>query len=233
MRSSTTTWPRRTRQLVMVEGATHGFAPCQSGVRRHRQAHVRLRRHVVEAAAGFHQPRRRSNQKEPSTVSNRVLTFAIADHPHTAAVRNGSIPIDGVEPEFITVKPQIAAFRRMVRQVEFDVCELAPTTYLIARAYGAPFVALPIFVQRRFHHARSPGAPRCAHPDPEGSRRQEGRRARLFGDDRRVDPGHPDRRIRPRFVEGDVGGRRRRARHAAASCRPTSSARRTAVRSPT
>src|SRR6185295_16972104 len=41
----------------------------------------------------------------------------------------------------------------MVRQVEFDVCELALTTYIIARAYGAPFVALPIFVQRRFHHA--------------------------------------------------------------------------------
>jgi len=51
------------------------------------------------------------------------------------------------------VKPQIAAFRRMVRQVEFDVCELAATTYIIARAHGAPFVALPIFVQRRFHHA--------------------------------------------------------------------------------
>lgn len=81
------------------------------------------------------------------------LTLAIADHPHTAAVRDGSIPIEGVDAEFITVKPQIAAFRRMVRQVEFDVCELAPTTYLIARAYGAPFTALPIFVQRRFHHA--------------------------------------------------------------------------------
>jgi len=81
------------------------------------------------------------------------LTFAIADYPHTAAVRNGSIAIEGVDAEFLTVKPQIAAFRRMVRQVEFDVCELAPTTYIIARAYGAPFVALPIFVQRRFHHA--------------------------------------------------------------------------------
>ena len=76
------------------------------------------------------------------------LTIAIADHPHTSAVRNGSIPIEGVEAEFVTVKPQIAAFRRMVRQVEFDVCELAPTTYMIARAYGAPFVALPVFVQR-------------------------------------------------------------------------------------
>jgi 4,5-dihydroxyphthalate decarboxylase len=79
--------------------------------------------------------------------------MAVAEHPHTSAVRNGSIPIDGVDAEIITVEPQIAAFRRMVRQVEFDVCELAPTTYIIARAYGAPFVALPIFVQRRFHHA--------------------------------------------------------------------------------
>lgn len=77
----------------------------------------------------------------------------MADYPHTAAVRNGSIPIEGVDAEIVTVEPQIAAFRRMVRQVEFDVCELAPTTYIIARAYGAPFVALPIFVLRRFHHA--------------------------------------------------------------------------------
>ena len=81
------------------------------------------------------------------------LKIAVAEHPHTSAVRNGSIPIEGVDAEFITVKPQIGAFRRMVRDVEFDVCELAPTTYIIARAHGAPFVALPIFVVRRFHHA--------------------------------------------------------------------------------
>jgi len=81
------------------------------------------------------------------------LKLAIAEHPHTAAIRDGSIPIEGVDAEFITVHPQIGAFRRMVRDVEFDVCELAPTTYIIARAYGAPFVALPIFVVRRFHHA--------------------------------------------------------------------------------
>jgi 4,5-dihydroxyphthalate decarboxylase len=81
------------------------------------------------------------------------LKIAVADYPHTAAVRDGSIPIEGVEAEIVTVVPQIAAFRRMVRQVEFDVCELAPTTYIVARAYRAPFVALPIFVLRRFHHA--------------------------------------------------------------------------------
>ena len=81
------------------------------------------------------------------------LTIAVAEYPHTSAVRNGSIPIDGVDAEIVTVRPQIAAFRRMVRQVEFDVCELAATTYVIARAHGAPFVALPIFLQRRFHHS--------------------------------------------------------------------------------
>ena len=80
------------------------------------------------------------------------LKIAIAEHPHTSAIRNGSIPIEGVDAEFVTVQPQIGAFRRMVRDVEFDVCEIAPTTYIIARAYGAPFVALPIFVVRRFHH---------------------------------------------------------------------------------
>jgi 4,5-dihydroxyphthalate decarboxylase len=36
--------------------------------------------------------------------------------------------------------------------VEFDACELASTTYFIARAFGAPFKALPIFLLRRFHH---------------------------------------------------------------------------------
>ncbi|MFS2109814.1 ABC transporter substrate-binding protein [Sphingomonas sp. Sphisp140] len=81
------------------------------------------------------------------------LKMAIAEHPHTSAIRDGSIEIEGVDAEIATVKPQIGAFRRMVRDVEFDVCELAPTTYIIARAYGAPFVALPIFVVRRFHHS--------------------------------------------------------------------------------
>lgn len=87
-------------------------------------------------------------------MNRRVrLKIAVAEYPHTAAVRNGSIPIEGVDAEIVTIQPQIAAFRRMVRQLEFDVCELAPTTYVIAKAYGVPFTALPIFVWRRFHHA--------------------------------------------------------------------------------
>ena len=80
------------------------------------------------------------------------LDLAVGDYPHTAAILSGTITIDGVEPNFIKVIPQIAAYRRMARQVEFDVCDIAPTTYLMARATGSPFIALPIFVMRRFHH---------------------------------------------------------------------------------
>ena len=59
----------------------------------------------------------------------------------------------GVKLSFIEVEPQILAFRNMVREVAYDVCELAPTTYIIAKAYGAPFTAIPLFFERRFHHA--------------------------------------------------------------------------------
>jgi len=81
------------------------------------------------------------------------LKIAIATYGHTAALKRGDVPIDGVQPDFVEIKPIIAAFRRMVRDVEFDVCEMAPATYMIAREAGAPFKALPVFIFRRFHHA--------------------------------------------------------------------------------
>jgi 4,5-dihydroxyphthalate decarboxylase len=71
---------------------------------------------------------------------------------HTAGINDRQIAVDGVTLDFIDVTPSIAAYRRMVRHVEFDLCELAPTTYYIARAHGAPFKALPIFLTRQFHH---------------------------------------------------------------------------------
>jgi 4,5-dihydroxyphthalate decarboxylase len=80
------------------------------------------------------------------------LKIAIGDYGHTRALKSGEMPINGVHADFIQVVPIIAAFRRMVRDLEFDVCEMAPTTYMIARTRGAPYTALPIFLMRRFHH---------------------------------------------------------------------------------
>lgn len=81
------------------------------------------------------------------------LKIAIATYGHTAALKDGRVPIEGIDAELLEINPIIAAFRRMVRDVEFDVCELAPATYMIARAAGAPFKALPVFIFRRFHHS--------------------------------------------------------------------------------
>lgn len=81
------------------------------------------------------------------------LKMAISTLGHTAALKNGSVRFEGITPEFVEVEPQIAAYRRMVRDVEFDVCDIAPSTYMIAREHGAPFKALPIFVSRNFHHS--------------------------------------------------------------------------------
>jgi 4,5-dihydroxyphthalate decarboxylase len=80
------------------------------------------------------------------------LKIAIADYGHTRALKSGEVPIKGADVQFVQVVPIIAAFRRMVRDFEFDVCEMAPTTYMIARTRGAPYTALPIFLMRRFHH---------------------------------------------------------------------------------
>ncbi len=88
----------------------------------------------------------------PIGANRPRLKIAIASYGHTRAIKDGSIPIPGVDPDFVEVVPIIQAFRRMVRDVEFDICEMAPTTYMIARARGAPYIALPIFLMRRFHH---------------------------------------------------------------------------------
>src|ERR1700755_3220154 len=94
-------------------------------------------------------PKGRAGKAMALKVPSKI---ADATSAHTAAVKDGSIPIEGVEANFVEVVPIIAAFRRMVRDVEFNVCEMAPTTYLIARARGARYIARPIFVMRRFHH---------------------------------------------------------------------------------
>jgi 4,5-dihydroxyphthalate decarboxylase len=80
------------------------------------------------------------------------LKIAIATYGHTTALKDGRATIEGVEPQFVEISPIIQAFRRMVRDLEFDVCEMAPATYMIARSGGAPFKALPVFIMRRFHH---------------------------------------------------------------------------------
>ncbi len=69
-----------------------------------------------------------------------------------AALKDGRVKPKTFTPNFIEVDPLIAAFRRMVRGHEFDITEMAITTYMAAKAYNKPFTAIPVFIVRAFHH---------------------------------------------------------------------------------
>jgi 4,5-dihydroxyphthalate decarboxylase len=88
-----------------------------------------------------------------SATGTTVLKTAIATYPHTRALKDGTVTAPGIQFEHIDVSPIVAAFRRMCRSLEFDVAEMAITTYLTAKAYHKPFTALPVFIMRQFHHA--------------------------------------------------------------------------------
>ena len=81
-----------------------------------------------------------------------ILKTALVTRGHTHALKDGTVKPRGFEFDFEDVPVIINAFRRMVRGLEFDVSEMAITTYICARAYGKRFTALPIFPMRAFHH---------------------------------------------------------------------------------
>jgi 4,5-dihydroxyphthalate decarboxylase len=79
-----------------------------------------------------------------------VLKTAIATYPHTKALKDGAVTAPGIRFEHLDIAPIRLAIHRMCRELEFDLCEMAFTTYLAAREYGKPFTALPVFVMRQF-----------------------------------------------------------------------------------
>ena len=82
------------------------------------------------------------------------LKTALASYGHTAPLINGEVGSAMLALECVEVSPITTAFRRMVRGLEYDVSEMALSTYLCARDHGAPITALPIFVLRRFEHGQ-------------------------------------------------------------------------------
>jgi len=92
---------------------------------------------------------------------------------NTAAVKDGTVKPRTFSFDFIEIPGLIPGFRRMVRELEFDVCEMAITTYVCARSYGKQFTALPIFLVRQFHHGAivvNPSAGIRSPKDLEGKR---------------------------------------------------------------
>ena len=68
------------------------------------------------------------------------------------ALKEGAVSLPDFEMDWEEVPVLVHAFRRMVREMAYDVCEMALTTYICAKAHGVQFTALPIFLVRDFHH---------------------------------------------------------------------------------
>jgi 4,5-dihydroxyphthalate decarboxylase len=88
-----------------------------------------------------------------------TLSVVLGEYPHGQALLDGRVAVDGYETKPVRVTPVIGAYRRMIRDLEFEVCELAPVSYLMARQAGVPLTAIPVFLNRRFHHGDIQCAP--------------------------------------------------------------------------
>lgn len=80
------------------------------------------------------------------------LTLACGDYEIIRALIDGSVKPDGIELTVLTDMTSDIRHWRMIRNREFDVCELSMSNYLMAKFAGQPFTAIPVFLHRRFRH---------------------------------------------------------------------------------
>jgi 4,5-dihydroxyphthalate decarboxylase len=76
----------------------------------------------------------------------------LGDHPTTLPLKQGKVTSTKVALDIADVPQAYLGFKRVVRDLEFDVAELAIVTYLMAKAHGKPYTLLPVVVLSRFQH---------------------------------------------------------------------------------
>ncbi|APT58514.1 hypothetical protein RQ831_16300 [Roseomonas gilardii] len=87
-------------------------------------------------------------------VTTAVMTLKtnLADYPQTRAMKDGRVTSDIVDLEYCGPVQAHDGFKPMLRENRFDAGELAIVTYLQAKVYGKPFLALPAPISGRFQH---------------------------------------------------------------------------------
>jgi 4,5-dihydroxyphthalate decarboxylase len=93
-------------------------------------------------------------RNELMSVDTHVTTLSAAfdDYPHTLPLKHGEINSPRVAFAFSDIKPANRFFKPMVRELKFDVSEMAIATYVQAKAYGKPLVLMPATMMGRFQH---------------------------------------------------------------------------------
>ncbi len=91
-------------------------------------------------------------------MSKLPLTIATWRYDRVRALRDGTVPIDGCDPNYLDVDLEDIFFRAF-RHSDFDVSEMSFSTYLLSlgreRDLGVefPYRAIPVFLSRVFRHS--------------------------------------------------------------------------------
>ena len=89
----------------------------------------------------------------PFTSPEPVLKTLLGNYTNTLPLKNGDLKPSGFSFEFVDVKVPNRAFKRVVREQEFDVAELAMVTCLQAIAYNKPYAMIPAVIGAgRYQH---------------------------------------------------------------------------------
>ncbi|WP_051236351.1 ABC transporter substrate-binding protein [Ottowia thiooxydans] len=85
----------------------------------------------------------------PETLALRTL---LGRYANTAALKDGVVGSNWLTLDFDPAAKPAHAFKRVVRDIEFDVAELSVVTYLIAKSMGRPIALLPAVMFSRMQH---------------------------------------------------------------------------------
>lgn len=78
-----------------------------------------------------------------------IVRALLGNHPVGRALRTGVVASPSLRLDFADVNTPNAAFKRVVRDLEFDVAELALMTFLMARSRDVPLRLLPVVIFSR------------------------------------------------------------------------------------
>ncbi len=80
------------------------------------------------------------------------LSAMMGSYPKTAALKSGAVKPQGADLDFAPIDTAQKGFKQVVRELKFDVAELAIVTFLQAFAAGKPYRLLPFVMNGMFHH---------------------------------------------------------------------------------
>ena len=86
-------------------------------------------------------------------MSKLEISIACGDYDRVRAIKDGRVPVDGCDVNFIPMGPEELFFRAL-RYAEFEVAELSFNSYMMLTSRGeCPYVAIPVFPSRMFRHS--------------------------------------------------------------------------------